>query len=209
MKAILLTLVFVWGIISCMNAQDSLPARVTGLEQSMKNLQGSVDKINTTLTAPAVNKPAAKNDGRHLSTSQKVFVVMPVILFLILFFTLLVWLNRGGFSLASALQGDVPIKVEQPNTAITDAARAATLAVTPAAMAVAGAANVPLQINMPSNMPSTVTVSQTDQNNNPVLPQSSSRFIALFTGFAAIIIAICLVSYYVYFLNSRLTCTRF
>ncbi len=194
MKTILYLAVFLFAIGNGTKAADSATnVRVSNLEKSVDSIKLSVNHLvqgaNNTTTPKQSNGQVVP---RHLTTTQKLFVVMPVLLFLILFFTLLIWLNRGGFSLADALKGDVPIKIEQPNTALTEATKAVVAA------AVAGA-SVPVQVNMPNNMPSTVSVSQTDQNNNPVLPQSSSRFIALFTGFAAMIIAICLLCYYVYF----------
>lgn len=186
----------------------ALTRRVGLLETAVTTIQTTVKEINAKLpatqssTASVSNATSVPKEPKDLTTFQQLYVGMPIIAFLIVFITFIVWLKKDGFKLGDALKGDLPIQVEQANTAIPDAVAAAAAApavAVPAAGAVVGGVAPVTQVVLPSNIPSTVTVSQTDAQNNPVLPKSSSRFIALFTGMVAIIMSLCLLSYYVYF----------
>ncbi|MGI8950265.1 MAG: hypothetical protein ACR2FN_01640 [Chitinophagaceae bacterium] len=163
-------------------ASDSATAKqMMQLQLAVKNLQGSLNDINQKLninSQPVVSNgqtvaSASTNQPPYqLSTSQKYYALMPVFLFLIVFFTLIIWLNKTGFKLGDALQGDAPVEIVQPNPAASK-----------------------------DNLnPATITVSQINPiTNQPVLPKSSSRFLALFSGLTAVLVAICLVSFYIYF----------
>lgn len=202
MKANFLILILLVCYIDSYSQPDTaLGKRVSQLEASVANVQTTLNGINqklntqttqttvTTQSTPAQTTIQAKPQDKEpteLSTWQKLYVMMPVVLFLVIFFILMGWLKRDGFKLGDALLGDIPVLVKVPNPA------------KPTVVAEDNKGGAATATASPS--PATVSISQTDpETEEPVLPKSSSRFIALFTGMAAIVIAISLLSYYVYF----------
>lgn len=103
---------------------------------------------------------------KHLSITNKLFILMPILLLGFFFLIVMFWLRRENFRLSDALtsrQVEI-IKTTHTRTDPNDPAKIIT-----------------------------------ETREEAFYPKSSSRLLALLTGFAAIIIAACVVTYMAYF----------
>jgi len=164
--SVLILLLFAASIVASAQIDTVTAKRVDQLSTKVSDLKKSIDTILTKIEQPVKPSPPYS-----LDTAEKLYVFLPIVLFLILFFIMLRRLRLSGFNFAKAMEGDTPIAIDKINPAAT-----------------------------PGNtQPSTISVSQVDVNGDPVMPKSSSRLLAFFSGMAALTVALCLVSYYVYF----------
>ncbi len=108
-----------------------------------------------------------KHFNRHLSITQKAFVLMPVILFVFMLLLFFFWLRRDNFKLSELFSSKFQESTIKTTSTIPD--------------------------------PNDSTKTITEIYEEPIFKRSSSRFIALLTVFTVLIIAICLVSYFIYF----------
>lgn len=142
---------------------------VTDNQNGEKSIIIDSDDANNNLQSKFLKKHFKHNKNRikHLSISQKAFVLMPIILFLFMFLLIFFWLRRDNFKLSELFSSkfhDNTIKTTVTKTDPTDASKTIT-----------------------------------EVREEPLFKRSSSRFIALITIFTILIIAICLVSYFIYF----------
>lgn len=161
------------------NGVNEIKVTVAAVAKDVTGINSKVTEVEKKVTKTTGDSGCDTCAPRPLTTVQKFYILLPVIVFLLVFFFLISWLKRDKFKLSDAIQGDVPIKVEERNPVVTAALLKGE--------------------NPPVNEPQTISVTQTDKDGNVVHAKSSSRFIALFSGMAAIVLAVCLMSYYVYF----------
>jgi flagellar biogenesis protein FliO len=100
---------------------------------------------------------------KELNALQQFLVLLPLLLFCLFVWWLLVKLKREGFRLSDALSGDNPVKVEIPN---------------------------------PSKDPDVV-------NAQPFItitqfPKSTSRLVAFMSGIISIVLAVCLICFFIF-----------
>jgi hypothetical protein len=155
-------------------------------------------QTNTILTKVASNTDTLKKELRTKAPVNTcidctppheffrwLLVFLPVILFVLLLWYFLRWMKKDGFKIADALS------VDMTDEQVEDLQRAALAPQRRAIDAPPGAPDTP------------------PQTPEPVLKRSSSRLIAFFSGLAAVIIGICITSYYMYFAMRGATVPKF
>ncbi len=176
----ILLLVLCISVITLPSVTSAQGADTTVLKAEITKLKSKVDSLTTAVAVASEKNKTLQEQKDALGKGcvtceaptwqQKIFALTPVILFLFVFFFIVGWARRQGFSIASALSAEEPITIKEEQK---DAAG-----------------------NPTGNI---MEITYKDANGNPVFVKSTSRFIALFSGLAGIIIALSLVSSYTYY----------
>lgn len=142
----------------------------TESNRSLKTIVIKSDSIKRAVMARAPIPPCV-NCVEKPDLIQWILILLPVILFMLLLWYFLRWLQRDNYKIADALSVDMSDEqVEQLQR---------------------------------------TSLATGTEPQQPVLKRSSSRLIAFFSGLSAVIIAICITSYYMYFAIKGLAIPKF
>jgi len=171
-------------------SQDSNNSEIKNFQKEITDLkikQDTILKNLADLNQHFKSLTDSKNVKNEISYFEKLLSFSPQFIFLIIF--LFVWyrLKKGNFNLSDALTSDTPISITKVNIVEGIPGTPAT-ATTPAIPAIA---------------PVISSYSETFMDNaidgKPVFTKSSSRFMAVFSAFTAIVISLSIISFNIYF----------